>query len=335
MADRWQEGIFDAELWNRLRPDLTLARHLRLQGWGEPLLHPDLEAMAADGAAAGCQVGVTTNGDLINDRGRWLAKDTVDIVTLSVAGNGEGRTRWRDEARTESVWAAVDLLATARRRRTPRLQISFLLTADNMPELPDVVRDAGRSGADEVFVTHLDCTPTADLLASKAFSDPALTESMRRTFDRADRLARKAKIEFRTPSLVAREMITCPLDPTIMASVAWDGRVGPCVGMTLPVNGKIPRATDEGELLVDPVVFGHLGDASLASILDGEIRRTFILPFLRRGEAERRFRDQATTLGWGSPALARLDEAENERAKALRDHPFPAACAGCHKAWGW
>ena len=38
-ADSWLEGDLSAGLWQRLRPDLRLARHVHLQGWGEPLLH--------------------------------------------------------------------------------------------------------------------------------------------------------------------------------------------------------------------------------------------------------------------------------------------------------
>ncbi len=334
LADRWREGDFGFDLWHQLRPDLNLVHHLRLQGWGEPLLHPRLEEMANGGAAAGCEVGITTNGDLVSERGRWLAKGGVHIVTLSVAGAGKGHTGWRDGAHAGTVWTALEILASARRRRKPRLQVSFLLTADNATELPDAVHNAALSGADELFVTHLDCTPTAALLAANGFGDHAPVEQTRQIFDHTARLARKLGITFRTPSLVTREMIACALDPTVMASVAWDGRVGPCVGMTLPVVGGIPRATEHGEEVVEPVVFGHLGDRSLASILNGQTRRAFIAPFIQRAAAERRFRDHTTSLGWGSTALARLDDAETERTQTLDDQPFPAACTGCHKARG-
>lgn len=335
LADRWQEGDLGFDLWQRVRPDLNLVHHLRLQGWGEPLLHPKLEEMAGDCAAAGCEVGITTNGDLVRERGGWLANGEVHIVTMSVAGAGEANKRWRDGVPAETVWTAMEILASARRRRTPRLQVSFLLTADNAAELPDAVRNAALCGADEVFVVHLDYTPTAWLLEAQGFSNQQTSEPTRQILDRSARLARRHGITLRAPTLIGREMIACDLDPTVMASMSWDGRVGPCVHLTMPLTGRIPRATQDGELVVQPVVFGNLGDRSLASILDGQTRRAFIAPFTHRAQAERRFRNDITSLGWGSPALARLDEVETERTQSLNDHPFPPACTGCHKAWGW
>lgn len=63
-ADRWSDGYFPPQWWKSLRPGLVLARCIHFQGWGEPLLHPGLRAMAADAHAAG----------------------GIDVLTVSISG---------------------------------------------------------------------------------------------------------------------------------------------------------------------------------------------------------------------------------------------------------
>ena len=73
--------------WDRLSSDLGLARHVHLQGWGEPLLHPRLPEMAKAAKAAGSDVGITTNGDLLEPAIDWIVEERVDQIVFSVAGD--------------------------------------------------------------------------------------------------------------------------------------------------------------------------------------------------------------------------------------------------------
>jgi len=65
LGDHWREGDLSEGVWNVLEPDLPLATHIHLQGWGEPLLHLALrkldeaddlrsEALAAHPFPAAC-----------------------------------------------------------------------------------------------------------------------------------------------------------------------------------------------------------------------------------------------------------------------------------------
>ena len=65
LAGQWRDGDLGSDTWRRLVPDLALWKHVHLQGWGEPLLHNGLHSMVRDAHAAGCRVGITTNGDLL------------------------------------------------------------------------------------------------------------------------------------------------------------------------------------------------------------------------------------------------------------------------------
>ena len=81
-------GDFAAVL-RRLR---GITEHIYLHVMGEPLLHPELEAILALAGAAGFKVYVTTNGTLLGKRGGLLlsapAVKKVSVSLHSMEGNG-------------------------------------------------------------------------------------------------------------------------------------------------------------------------------------------------------------------------------------------------------
>jgi len=171
LSDRWLEGDLSREHWKRIEQDLTVAEHVHLQGWGEPLLYPDLPRLAHAAKQQGCSVGITTNGDLLSSATEWILAAGVNLVTLSVAGDARTHAFLRDGSQLDRVLrAAAELVKRARHSRSQtQVQLSYLLTRDNADQLPDLMEHAADAGVREVFVTHLDCTPTTDLLAQAAF----------------------------------------------------------------------------------------------------------------------------------------------------------------------
>jgi len=330
----WLDGDLEHTLWERLRGDLALAEHVHLQGWGEPLLHPDLPGMVAAAKAAGCTVGITTNGDLLSEALTWIAEAQVDLVTVSVAGRDSTHARLRDGSRLGDILGAARELVRTRRRRRARVKLSYLLTSQNAAELVGVVELAAEHGMDGVVVNHLNTTPTQDLLSLAAFTSSGLAAGVGEALDAAEAVARERRVRLWLPIRSAQTMLTCALDPIRMAFVGWDGRVGPCVNLLMPIKGDIPRQTHEGQLRVRPNCWGSIRDSSLAHILQGEARREFIAPLEARLEAERRFLS-ACAVEPGAEALARLNEADGKRTDALLRAPFPGPCSGCHARFGW
>lgn len=330
LGPSWLDGDLEHALWERLRGDLRLAEHVHLQGWGEPLLHPGLPGMVDAARGAGCTVGITTNGDLLDGPLAWIAEGHVDLVTLSVAGQESTHARLRDGSRLDEILEAARQLA---RTRT-HVKLGYLLTRHNAAELPGLVERAAEAGLDGVVVNHLDTTPTPHLLSLAAFTSTGLAEGVGEALDAAGAAARRRRVGLWLPDRSPRAMLACALDPTRTAFVGWDGRIGPCVNLLLPIKGDIPRETHAGRLRVEPESWGSLRDSSLARILECEARRGFLAPLEARLEAERRFAS-ACAVEPGAEALARLEDADQERARALREAPFPPACAGCHAQLGW
>jgi MoaA/NifB/PqqE/SkfB family radical SAM enzyme len=331
----WQDGDLSDASWDRLRPDLELARHVHLQGWGEPLLHPRISGMVDAAKAAGNTVGITTNGDLLHTAIDWIVDKRVDLVTVSVAGGAATHAELRSGSQLPELWTVVrQLVASRGRHKKPKVKVSYLLTKQNCAELPGVVREAADAEVEELFATHLDCTPSRELLDVAAFGASGLAPGAARGIEAAAREARRSKLTFRAPTLARQELLVCASDPLSVVFVSWNGRVGPCVHLALPIQGATPRWRESDRQQVEPVIYGDLADQRLREILRGERYRSFTRTFQSRLEAEGRFLGGVVTRS-GTETLTYLDEADRQREKELAANAFPGPCAGCHKVVGW
>jgi sulfatase maturation enzyme AslB (radical SAM superfamily) len=82
--------------------------------WGEPLLHPDFEALARDAAGRGIRTLVTTNGTLLDERRIGaLLRAGVDRVTVSVDGDAATHEAVRGIPLAKTR-AAIERLVAAR-----------------------------------------------------------------------------------------------------------------------------------------------------------------------------------------------------------------------------
>jgi MoaA/NifB/PqqE/SkfB family radical SAM enzyme len=285
--------------------------------------------------AAGSKVGITTNGDLLEPAIDWIVDKRVDQIVLSVAGEDATHAELRSGARLEELWTVLRRLIERRgTRKKPKIKVSYLLTRRNFEQVPGIVQTAADLGVNEVFVIHLDCTPSRELRDEAAFGPSGLIPEAAAAIDRATRLARGRKIAFRAPSLSPQDILVCALDPPSVVFVSWDGRVGPCVYQGLPVDGPIPRWNANGRTTIEPMVYGDLAEEGLAEILRGERFRSFAGTFDARLAIERRFLDGMVGLS-ARETLSYLDDADRERDRQLQATPFPGPCAGCHKIVGW
>ena len=57
----WKSRNMSMDTFRKLLPAFRNARFVHLQGWGEPLLNPDLFQMVREAKKVGCRVGTTSN----------------------------------------------------------------------------------------------------------------------------------------------------------------------------------------------------------------------------------------------------------------------------------
>ncbi|WP_321401877.1 radical SAM/SPASM family putative metalloenzyme maturase [Maridesulfovibrio sp.] len=149
--------------FKKLDQALRHCEKLVLNGIGEPLLHPDLAAMAA--FARECMpehgsIGFQTNGLLFTEeRASELVEAGVDTFCISVdsldasATEGElhGQVSTDRLARTFSFLNA----AGKKSERKVRLGAEFVLMADTYKQLPDVIHWAAEQGAEFILCSHV------------------------------------------------------------------------------------------------------------------------------------------------------------------------------------
>jgi len=157
------EGDMQPEIFERLAPAFPHLKALILNGIGESLLHPHLEAYISKARRLmpeSAWIGFQTNGMLLDEsRAGALLDAGLDRVCLSLDSvSGEGFRSIRDggEIRImESAFAALKRARADYPQRDFRIGIEFVLMKHNLGELPEALAWAADRGAAFAIVTQL------------------------------------------------------------------------------------------------------------------------------------------------------------------------------------
>ena len=157
------EGTMSMETFERLAPAFPHLESLVLNGIGEPLLHPQLEefiSRARDLLPEKAWVGFQSNGMLLTDeRAASLVDAGLDRICISldtVSDDSFRSIRSGGEVRgIVAAFASLNKAKMGRQGRDLRIGIEFVLIRNNLADLPEAIRWAGRSGASFAIVTQL------------------------------------------------------------------------------------------------------------------------------------------------------------------------------------
>lgn len=157
------EGDMSPEIFAALEPAFPRLDALVLNGIGEPLLFPRLEASirtAKQAMPAGSWVGFQSNGHLLHaDRARSLVAAGLDRIFLSVdATSPELYRAVRGGGTLGHVERALEVLAAAKREQpgsTLEVGAEFVVMRDNMRELPGIVAWLAARGVARLVVSHM------------------------------------------------------------------------------------------------------------------------------------------------------------------------------------
>ena len=188
--DIWEDRRLPLDVFRKLGPAFAKTRHVHLQGWGEPFLHPDFFDMVAIAKAAGCRVGTTTNGMLLNrDRITGIIESGVDIIAFSLAGTGETNDIIRKGTSLKKVLEAIRALEREKKERgteKPEIHVAYMLFRSGMQELEALPELLEGLGASQVVVSTLDFVPTDELRKEAVI--PETVEEYREICSRLDSL---------------------------------------------------------------------------------------------------------------------------------------------------
>lgn len=286
--DIWASRHLDLDTFERLVPYFSKANLVFLQGWGEPFLHPHFFTLVKRAKQAGCLVGTTTNGTLMEaEMAKEIVTSGMDILAFSLAGVGEEHGKWRQGSTFWQVLEAIDEVVTAKRYyRTlkPDIHVAYMLLRSGLESLPKLPMWLQGRGIKQVVINTLDFLPSPELEEEVIYLEPAKEQArVKRLLEEVVREGRKKGLEIyyylidpdRAPGLCTENVLHSLF-------IGSDGSVSPCVFTNLPVSGTPLRYTRSGALPVAKLTFGNVREAPLDSIWRSPAYREFRSSFLKR-----------------------------------------------------
>lgn len=323
--------------WLELRPDVAqmswdtfthiaqyfhLAEGVDFTGGGEPTTHPRLPDMVRMAKEAGCEVGCSTNGILLDPGlSRTLVSLAMDWISFSVdAATAETYERIREGAEFETLtrnMGALRQAKAARRSKAPKMMLVFVMMRENYHELPIYVDLAAELGVEQIIFKNLDVILKDGDDERRLFSHdgPPLVE-VEPVIAEAQKRAKKQGIGLRRYAMQPQELMICEHDPLHNLFFNWAGYVSPCITLSYAED----RVFDGKRHFVPCQRFGNINDEPLEQIWDKSAYQEFRRPYGIRVGLER----QATI-----NALIGSEEAESPDVP-----PAPAACRTCYYLYG-
>jgi MoaA/NifB/PqqE/SkfB family radical SAM enzyme len=222
---------------------------------------------------AGCAVGFTTNGALLDEEIMvGLIDDQVDLVSLSLAGaeatTHESMRVGSDFTEITGKLARLNRMKKRSRSEKPAVLLLLMMFKGNLGELLEGVRLAERLGAEGIVATNLDYVGNTVMDELRAFSCGEAPVSSIDEIRMADRLAERLGVNLVTFPLEKGRARLCSEDPLNNLYVSEDGEVSPCVYLNLPM-GEIPRIFCGERTITPRLGFGNVNERNLKEIWNG------------------------------------------------------------------
>jgi MoaA/NifB/PqqE/SkfB family radical SAM enzyme len=253
-----------------------------LQGWGEPFTHPQFFEMLKLAKQAGCEVGTTTNGTLLNrDLIKKLVTAGLDVIGFSLAGMDEKNDAIRRGAPIKAVFNCVEEIARAKQKHgtdTPAVHIAYMLLNSGLADLDRLPEFFGKLGADQVVVSSqaFVADPAMEAESRLASGRDDYQELQRRLLQvRHESAARGVDVHFHLVSPL-KANFACSENVPRATVIGSDGSVSSCVMKQIPVMGENHHYVRRQKHLQQNLSFGNIRQEPLNTIWHRKEYRQFI-----------------------------------------------------------
>ncbi len=317
-------GIMTQEIWEAIRPYLDQVTSVDFTGGGEPLLQSKLTGWIADAKAAGCETGFLSNGLLLEkEKLKKILNAGIDWICISMDGaTAEMYNKIRVGSNFDRVCENVAHIASMRDGNIPKIMINFVLMAMNFHQVQEIVRLAAGLGVDQVNFKQCDVIRGEHGKGLGLFGPRETREirQLRKSLDKARRLAKKLNILTTAFAFFPEEQPVCEQDPRNSMFIQYDGTVAPCINLAL--GG--PTTFLGKEVTMPSVHYGRLPQENLMDLWESETCK-----FYRQRFAERIERHENTIVSnlFDSGGTGR--ERILQSAREAMPEP-PQGCNVCH-----
>jgi MoaA/NifB/PqqE/SkfB family radical SAM enzyme len=285
--DSWQDRHLPLEMFKKLVPAFSRTRHVHLQGWGEPLLHPDFFDMVSVAKASECRVGTTTNGTLLTiEKTKRLIESGLDVIAFSLAGTRENNDLIRQGTNLKRVLEGIRRLHEQKKEKgssTPEIHIAYMLFRSGMRELELLPALLEGLGVNQVVVSTLDFVPTEELRKQSLI--PTTKEEFQEICACLDHLVEAGRkkglsVHYHLGFPEKRREV-CTENVQNAFCVSSDGAITPCVYTNLRVSERYYDLQGK-QVCYQRMVFGNIQEMDVADIWKQKSYRAFRRSFRKR-----------------------------------------------------
>ncbi len=303
---QWKNIYLEPAIFEKV--PFNLFRRAHLQGWGEPLLHPEIRRFI-EIASPKTRVGLTTNGLLVERIFPVLSK--LSYIAFSLGGATEETHKKIRNSPFKEIVKNIKRIASQKFR--PKLILSIILFEENLEEIPKFLELSKSLGVESIVFNNLDYVPVKELEEKALFLKEEQKEKLRKWKILAVQKGKEMGIRVIFKEWAIEETLTCEEQPGSSVFITAEGKVCPCVYLHLPIEEEvIPRVFLGKSFKVKKHYFGDLKEKEFDEIWRSEDYQKFKGIYRARIEV---FSD--LLLG---------------KAKGIPDVPEP--CKSCYKLYG-
>lgn len=285
----WYNRYLPIDSFRNLIPAFRQTQLVYLQGWGEPFTHPQFFEMLKLSKAAGCRVGTTTNGTILNQHLiEKLVNADLDVIGFSLAGIDQKNDAIRKGTRIRTVLKTIDEIHRAKDKYaavTPVVHIAYMLLRSGLDKLERLAEFLKNTGADQTVVSSLSfvVNPAMEAESILASEEKDYLELKDRLLQvRNESAALGVNVHFHLVSPV-KKRFSCSENITRAVVIGSDGSVSPCVMKQIPAQGENYYYSEAQRHRLQNLSFGNIQNAPLNTIWHQHNYRQFIHDF-RNGE---------------------------------------------------
>lgn len=323
-AKHWHNIHFPLAKIDMVAPLAARAEIVLLQGWGEPLCHPEIDEIIRRLTEAGANCALTTNGCLLDDkRSEALLEAGLAHLTVSISGaTPETHAALRPPSDLHALLERMRRFRQLAEKmgKKPRLTLSFLQQDANIHELPEVLALADRYGLDHCLAINATYLPTPDHAKQNVKRGLRTAWATKRAFWKSIWSGR----EYTPAQTLPRERDVCANDPLRCLTIGADGSLSPCIFLQLPLKSQPPQ---HPPLLVLGNIFQESIEAIWNSPTYQDFRRAFAI---RRQLSDELYEEILNSDDQKQKTL----EAPDLIKRIFAENPVPVVCRQCAKMQG-